>query len=206
MRALDVARGDSDWVRSWRIRLLTLQRRYPEALALRAEMPDRIDTLEYQTGPRALVLADLYRLMDDDARARPLYGRALPEAQARLSLLAYSPMKSSFVWGHVAAAQLGLGRTDQALASIAKSQALAAQSGNNFFGPWIGELNAALYARAGRADLSVPLLTEALAMPCGRFYTPALLWLDPAWDPIRQDPAFQALLQKYARYKPAVVY
>jgi hypothetical protein len=33
-----------------------------------------------------------------------------------------------------------------------------------------------------------------------------LLWLDPAWDPIRHSPAFQALLQKYAKHKPAVTY
>ena len=33
-----------------------------------------------------------------------------------------------------------------------------------------------------------------------------LLWLDPLWDPIRHDAGFQALLQKYAKYKPAVIY
>jgi TolB-like protein/cytochrome c-type biogenesis protein CcmH/NrfG len=204
-RALDKAQGDSNWVRSWRVRLLTLQRRYPEALALLAEMPDHVDTLEYQTGPKALVQADLHRLVGDDARARLLYEQALPQAQARLAQLAYSPMKSSFVRNHIAAAQLGLGRTDQALASIAKSQALAVQSGNHFFGPWIGERNAALYAQAGRADLAMPLLAEALATPGIRIYSPILLWLDPAWDPVRHDPGFQALLKKYARYHPAAI-
>jgi hypothetical protein len=37
-------------------------------------------------------------------------------------------------------------------------------------------------------------------------YSPVLLWLDPVWDPIRHDPGFQALLEKYAKYKPAVTY
>lgn len=31
----------------------------------------------------------------------------------------------------------------------------------------------------------------------GMDMTPAELALDPVWDPIRKDPAFQALLKKY---------
>jgi hypothetical protein len=58
-----------------------------------------------------------------------------------------------------------------------------------------------------RADLAVPLLARVFAAPgIGGFYSPAMLWLDPSWDPIRSDPRFQVLLQKYAKYKPAVTY
>jgi hypothetical protein len=32
-----------------------------------------------------------------------------------------------------------------------------------------------------------------------------LLWPDPAWGPVRHDPRFQALLQKYAKLKSAVI-
>jgi len=49
------------------------------------------------------------------------------------------------------------------------------------------------------------LLEKALAMPViGSFYSPVMLWIDPAWDPIRHDPRFQALLTQYAKYKPAL--
>jgi len=62
---------------------------------------------------------------------------------------------------------------------------------------------ASLYAEAGRPDLAVPLLEKALAMPViGSFYSPVMLWIDPAWDPIRHDPRFQALLKKYAKDEP----
>jgi hypothetical protein len=45
-----------------------------------------------------------------------------------------------------------------------------------------------------------------LAAPgIGFYYSPLMLWLDPCWDPIRDDPGFQALLQEYAQYKPAVI-
>jgi hypothetical protein len=68
-------------------------------------------------------------------------------------------------------------------------------------------LNVALYAEAGRADVAVPLLARALAMPAIGFNcSPVMLWLDPAWDPIRNDPRFQALRQQYAKWKPAVTY
>ncbi|MGH8292913.1 MAG: hypothetical protein ACRESA_05515 [Gammaproteobacteria bacterium] len=49
-----------------------------------------------------------------------------------------------------------------------------------------------MYAKAGRAA-------------SGWIYSPGLLWPDPAWDPIRHDPGFQALLQRYVQYKPAVI-
>ncbi|HVC38163.1 MAG TPA: hypothetical protein VNF46_07155, partial [Gammaproteobacteria bacterium] len=53
-------------------------------------------------------------------------------------------------------------------------------------------------------DLAVPLLAKALASPgIGIFYSPVLIWLDPAWDPIRKDPGFLALLKKYAQDKPS---
>ena len=51
------------------------------------------------------------------------------------------------------------------------------------------------------------MLAKALATPgVGTIYSPVLLWLDPLWDPIRHDPAFEALLQQYAKYKPAMTY
>lgn len=63
------------------------------------------------------------------------------------------------------------------------------------------------YAQARRPDLAVPLLAKGLAAPgIGNLYSPVLLWLDPMLDPIRHDPHFEALLQQYAKYKPAVIY
>jgi hypothetical protein len=148
--------------------------------------------------------------MGETAKAQPLYRQALAALHRQLAEGEKGQNQYlAEVWGAVADAELGLGHTDQGLAAIAKSLALAAATKK--LGPYlraaIMELNASYYAEANRPDLAVPLLEKALATPgSGESYSPVMLWLDPAWDPIRHDPRFQALLKQYAKYKPAVLY
>jgi TolB-like protein/Tfp pilus assembly protein PilF len=203
-RALDAAQGDQPQLLVWRAQLLTYQRKYRQALALIASIPETPAGFNYQVGPKALVQANLYHLAGDAAQARALFAQALSQSRARLSALAGPTVKQGFVWNHIAAAELGLGQPHAAFAAIAHSQSVASRSGDRFFTPGIVVSNAQLYAEAGRADLAVPLLVETFSTPRPWVYnSPALLWLDPSWDPIRRDPRFQALLKKYAKYKPA---
>ncbi len=60
--------------------------------------------------------------------------------------------------------------------------------------PRAEELSAMAYAYLGDADRAVPLLQHALSVPYYRGITAALLRLDPVWDPIRNDPRFQKLV------------
>ena len=113
----------------------------------------------------------------------------------------------AFVWLRIANAQIGLGQTAAALDSIGKSLAIGESSHDQVYGPATMLANAELYAQVHRPVLAVPLLAKALATPgIGSTYAPVMLWLDPFWDPIRNDPGFQALLNQYAKYKPAVTY
>ena len=50
---------------------------------------------------------------------------------------------------------------------------------------------AQIYAQKGDHGAAIALLPELLEIPSG--VTPALLALDPIWDPIRDDPRFIAL-------------
>ena len=205
-RALAAAQGDDPQLRWWRAQLLIYQRKYREALTLIAGTPDTPAAFNYQAGPKALLEANLHQWAGDAAQARGLFAQALAQSRARLSALAGAPIKQAFVRNHIADAELGLGQTRAAFAAIATSQSVASRSGDRFFTPGIIVSNAQLYARAGRADLAVPLLVQTFATTRSWSYSsPALLWLDPSWDPIRHDPRFQALLKQYAKYKPAVI-
>jgi len=63
-----------------------------------------------------------------------------------------------------------------------------------FSGPfYLAEL-AKTYARLGDADAATPLIRELLAMPAGLTVSVPVLRIDPAWDPIRHAPSFDALL------------
>jgi hypothetical protein len=58
---------------------------------------------------------------------------------------------------------------------------------------------AEIYARAGRNDEAIGLISEFLNARSGfAGITPVMLRLAPSWDPLRDDPRFQALLEKYS--------
>ena len=55
---------------------------------------------------------------------------------------------------------------------------------------------AQIYSLTGEVDEAFRLIDHLLETPNG--LTIPLLKLDPVWDPLRNDPRFQALIDKYA--------
>jgi hypothetical protein len=53
---------------------------------------------------------------------------------------------------------------------------------------------ALIYASLGNADEAIPILKRWIQVPSATSITPALLRIDPDWDPIRSDPRFQELI------------
>ena len=56
---------------------------------------------------------------------------------------------------------------------------------------------AEIYARTGEFDEAFRLLDHLLAIPTHGLTVP-MLKLDPAWDPLRKDPRYQTLIDKYS--------
>jgi TolB-like protein/class 3 adenylate cyclase/Tfp pilus assembly protein PilF len=55
---------------------------------------------------------------------------------------------------------------------------------------------AQIEAHTGQPEEAIKLLRQLLAMPAGEYVSVARLKIDPVWDPIRNDPAFQKLLSE----------
>ncbi len=133
------------------------------------------------------------QLSGDHEAAHRAYSRAL-EALQQVS-------ESPGVVYARAMAQAGLGQKTAALASARRLMALLPASRDAFIGP-MGEFYlAVIQAKVGEKSRAIATLKHLLAMPPGSAVsaslTPALLRIDPNWDPLRGDPAFQALIKKY---------
>jgi hypothetical protein len=64
-------------------------------------------------------------------------------------------------------------------------------------GPKITAALAQINAWTGEFDEAFRLLDHLLAIPSGLDLP--MYKLDPAWDPLRKDPRYQALIDKYSR-------
>ena len=72
---------------------------------------------------------------------------------------------------------------------------LLPESQDAFDGPQGTAALAQIYASTGEFDEAFRLLDHLLNVPNG--LTVTMLKLDPVWDPLRKDPRFQALIDKY---------
>ena len=89
-----------------------------------------------------------------------------------------------------------LGEKDSALKEARRAIMLLPSAKDPVFGPGSEENLASIETIVGDNSRAISTLTELLQTPYMYPITPALLRLDPTWDPLRADPAFQKLCEE----------
>ena len=180
-------------VTSARVGVLTLQRKFAEALQMTQQF--RGETLSYpEKGPcpKAALEGSLYLLQGDKERAHAAFEQARPVAERLVREAPNDPARHA----HLGAVLAGLGRKEDAINEGKKAVELLPESEDAFAGPQATAALAEIYAWVGERDEAFHLLDHLLTVPNG--LTVQTLKLDPTWDPLRNDPRFQALIEKYS--------
>src|SRR5438128_98978 len=173
--------------------VLTLPRKFPEALHVIQQF--RGETLLVSasvTCPKASLEGTLYLYLDDQVDAHSAFERARIIAER---LVRASPDDAAR-HGQLGLILAGLGQKDAAIAEGKRAVELLPESRDAFDGPEVTAVLAQIYAWTGEHDQAFGLLDHLLVVPNG--ITVPGLKLDPIWDPLRKDPRYQALIEKYA--------
>lgn len=108
--------------------------------------------------------------------------------------------------GDLALTNMGLGNKAAALSLAERAMAVIPIEKDPMDGPWPMEILARVAARMGETDRAITTLQKLLSIPYeGPLattivpLTPALLRLDPMFDPLRNDPRFQKFVASTAR-------
>jgi TolB-like protein/class 3 adenylate cyclase/Tfp pilus assembly protein PilF len=107
------------------------------------------------------------------------------------SLLKEQPENYQLI-GDLALTSMGLGDKAAALALAERAMAANPIEKDAVTGPFPIEILARVAAQLGEPDRAIAALQKLLSMPGP--LTPALLRLDPMFDPLRNDPRFQKLV------------
>ncbi len=190
--ALAPAADSGGLVISTRVWVMMLQRKFPLALQTVQQFPGEILDTHAGRSPKAFFEGLIYHYEGDKAKAQAAFERARVVAE---QLVRESPDDAPLhaLLGEILA---GLGQKGAAIFEGKRATELLPESQDAYDGPQISAALATIYACTGENDKALQLLDHLLQTSNG--ITVPFLKLDPVWDPLRQDPRLQALIDKFA--------
>ena len=158
--------------------------------------------LGFYNGELRFYLGWAQEVAGDQAAAQESWQQARNELE---SFLREQP-ENYHLLGDLALTNMGLGDKAAALSLAEKAMAIIPIEKDPMDGPWPMEVFARVAARMGEPDRAITTLEKLLSIPYeGPLattvipLTPALLQLDPMFDPLRGDPAFQKLCEEKSK-------
>jgi serine/threonine protein kinase/tetratricopeptide (TPR) repeat protein len=184
-------KGMGTWAR---FQVLRVQRRPADALAMlnASRHPLSEDGVIYR--PLVLHRAQAHQALGQRERARSAFEAA--RALLADSIAAHPDDPRMRISLGVALA--GLGRKEDAAREARHAMKLVPLSQDGVDAPTYMGGAAEIFASAGAVDAALELLELLLAMPAGREVSVALLRVDPTYDPLRSDPRFEQLLERFS--------
>ena len=175
-----------------RVDVFLLERKYQEALQEAESLSDGL----LSGIPQALcgkyyLIGFARKALQDEAGARA----ALLKAKDLVEVLLKQSSDSPDLHIQLAKVLAYLGEKDAALTEARRATEILPETKDAFGGPEITEGVAEVCVVVGENARALELLDGLLSRPSP--VTVALLKLSPAWDPLRKDPRFQALIDKY---------
>jgi tetratricopeptide (TPR) repeat protein len=178
---------------------LKLERNFTESnQLLQAQQAKLQSTAGIDKGVKQVGIALLQRLTGDTARAKATAEQALNTLQP----LSKDQPDNAFIAAALAVADATVGEKASAINEAQRAVTLLPSSKDRVSGPSFEENLALVDMMIGENSRAISILTQLLQTPYGGWLytpspiTPALLRLDPTWDPLRGDPAFQKLCQE----------
>ena len=175
-----------------RANMLVLLRKYGELLQAADSLPDNPPhNVPPAFGGKYYVIGFAQQALNDSVGAQTAFLKAKDVASAQLK---QSP-DDARVHAQSAKVLACLGEKDAALLEAQRARELLPENKDAFGGPEITAAAAQVHAILGNNADAVKILEELLRRPS--WITVEGLKADPVWDPLRNDPRFQALLKKY---------
>jgi tetratricopeptide (TPR) repeat protein len=169
-----------------------LERKFKEGLQVAEGLPDDlIATYPGALGGKYYLIGIARKMLQDQAGARPAFLKSKELVEAQLK---QSP-EDAGVRIQLAKVLACLGEKDLAFAEAQRAMTLQPESKDAFGGPEITEGAAEVHAILGDSAGAIEILDGLLSRPSA--VTAEILKISPIWDPIRKDPRFQALIDKY---------